>query len=248
MTLAYIALASLAVMGSSLIGVIALWRNAYFFIEKNISYLVSFAAGVFVFTVISLTHEAREYGSLLHLVLSALAGFLLLSIIARLLPEFHHHHSESANHTHSKSSAYRILLSDGVHNLSDGVLITAAFLIGPLAGVAATVSIFIHELIQEISEFFLLKQYGYSNVQALSRNALVSSSILVGSIGSYFFFNSFTKSLPILLGLTAGGFIAVLVEDLLPKIVKGNKRAQHLLIFIVGGGTMFILKTVFNTH
>jgi len=88
--------------------------------------------------------------------------------------------------------------------------------VSPTIGLAAQVSILIHEALQEGSEFFVLTQAGYSVKKASLINFAVSSTILIGVAIGYLALGSTTLELT-LLALSAGFFINVVVHDLLPK-------------------------------
>jgi len=136
-------------------------------------------------------------------------------------------------------------LSDGIHNVGDGVVIVAAFAASPLLGVVSTISILVHEMLQEISEFFVLRQAGLSIRTALLYNLLVSSTILIGAIGGYFLLEQFeTLEVP-LLGLAAGSYLLVVFHDLIPHSLgtareKGH-YAKHIIFFMAGVGLMAAL-------
>ncbi len=88
---------------------------------------------------------------------------------------------------------------------------------------------FVHELVQEVSEFFVLKQAGYSTKKALLTNFAVSSTILIGSIGGTFLLDTFSELELPLMGIAAGAFLVVVFQDLIPHSVrKAKAKASHL--------------------
>jgi zinc and cadmium transporter len=60
-----------------------------------------------------------------------------------------------------------ILFSDGMHNFLDGVAIASAFHLGTEAGIITTILVLLHELPQEIGDFGVLLNSGFSKVKAL---------------------------------------------------------------------------------
>jgi len=220
------------VMLASLVGVITISTRINILVEKNLSLLTSFAVGVFGVVSILLFQEASEHGELLDTTLWVLAGAILSVALSKLIPEFHHHHAQDTEHTHSRRSAVRILASDGLHNIADGILITASFLAGGAVGIGIALSVFVHELVQELTEFFVLKQSGYTTKQALIRNFIVSSTILIGAVGSFYFLDFFEEYEPVLLGLVAGGFLAVLIQDLIPTSLRAAKASQRFSVYL----------------
>jgi len=245
-----IILSSFIIMFSSLIGVISVWKHIGDTIERNLHFLVSFSAGVFLFVTYELSQETIEHASSVQTgLLWILLGMFGIWFIFKLLPTFHHHHdSEQEVHIHSPIDARKIILSDGLHNIGDGILITASFLVSSTLGWVATLSIFIHEIIQEISEFFVLKSAGYSTKKSLLINFLTSGSILIGSIGGFFLLESFEMIEVPLLGIASGSFLMVVIQDLIPHSIKNSTTKmhviKHLTWFLIGLLLMITLSTV----
>ena len=242
-----ILIASLLVMLASLSGKLITWRQAGPLIERNLHFFVSFAAGVLLVTTYALSQEIVEHAGSLALGFPwIVAGAVLVLVGFRYLPHFHHHHDAGAgDHTHSRIDANRILLSDGIHNIGDGVVIVAAFAASPILGVASTVSILVHEALQEISEFFVLRGAGLSVRTALVYNFLVSSTILIGSIGGYFLLEKFAAIEVPLLGLAAGSYLIVVFHDLIPHSIDSARERghyfRHLVFFAIGAALMALL-------
>ena len=237
-------------MLASLAGVIFVWKNLGRLIEKNLHFLVSFSAGVFLFVTYELSHETIEHATSVQVgLLWILLGMFGIWFIFKLLPTFHHHHdNEVEEHTHSPIDARKIILSDGLHNIGDGILISASFLISSTLGWVAVLSIFVHEIIQEISEFFVLKGAGYSTRKALLINFLTSGTILIGSLGGFFLLESFEAIEVPLLGLASGSFLMVVIQDLIPHSIKNSTTKlhiiKHLIWFLIGLILMITLNTI----
>lgn len=218
-----IIVASLVVMLASLVGTISVWKSFGKVIEKNLHYLVSFSAGVFILIAYELAHESNE-------IIWIITGAIVSLITFKLLPNFHHHHdNKQEEHGHSNIDARRVVFSDAIHNFGDGILIAAAFSVNTTLGFATAVSVFIHEVIQEISEFFVLRQAGLSTKKTLLINFIASSTILIGAISGYFLLEKFESIEHALLGITAGAFFVVVLHDLIPHSVKSIKTKSHIL-------------------
>jgi zinc and cadmium transporter len=226
---------SFVVMLASLVGVLSVWKHAGVFIERHLRFLVSFSAGVFLIIAFNLGIEVIEHGSDLHTSLLWIgAGALGIWIIFKLIPSFHHHHDEhEEDHAHSSIDARRILTGDAIHNIGDGILLAAAFTISTTFGAITALSIFIHELVQEVSEFFVLKQAGYSTKKALILNFLISGTILIGALGSFFLVESFEVLEIPLLGIAAGSFLVIILYDLVPHSVRTSKTKTHYLLHLL---------------
>ncbi len=177
-----ILIAALAIMVVSLVGVVFAQKISRVYLEKNLSLLVSFSAGVFLVTASVLAFEVFHIiPSLAVAIPMIIVGYLLAWSVHFLVPESHHHHDADC-----VKGSRKLLVGDAIHNIGDGIILVPAFLVSPALGLAVTISIVIHEALQEISEFFVLKQAGYSTRRALAVNFAVSSTILIGVFISYF--------------------------------------------------------------
>ncbi|MDP3880832.1 MAG: ZIP family metal transporter [bacterium] len=208
------------------------------------NYLIAFASGVFLIVAYDLIFEALEFAPNKLLVAgSVIGGFLLFFCLEKLYPEAHCHHDDAVCQSDkSRKGARRILIGDSFHNIGDGILLAPVFIANIWLGLVAAFGIFVHEFVQEISEFFVLKNAGYSNKKALKLNFLVSGTILIGALGG-FYLSSFELLVAPLIGLAAGAFIYILLVDLIPQSVKHSHRERKYLHFLVWtlAGVLLIL-------
>lgn len=227
--------AALVIMSASLAGVIFIQRKAEQFLESKLSYLVSFSAGVFLITAGGLGLEVFELVSSVWVgALLISSGYILAWAVHFILPETHHHHDEKCGG--SKEAARKLMIGDGIHNVADGVVLVVAFSASPALGLAATISIFIHEALQEVSEFFVFRQAGYSVKKALTINYLISATIFIGVALGYFALASEKLEIA-LLAVSAGFFLHIVIHDLLPKRSSHNDSGtffKHLAIVLIG--------------
>ena len=153
-------LAVLAIMLVSITGVIFINRFTKDLFEQRLPFLVSFSAGVFLVTAGALAFEVFELTPSLWIgVMMIIVGYVLAWLLQYLLPETHHHHNDEC--AVKKGGAKKLIIGDAIHNVADGVVLITAFSVSSVLGFAITVSIVIHEALQEISEFFVLRRAGY---------------------------------------------------------------------------------------
>lgn len=244
-----IIIACFFVLMTSLVGVITVSKKTQDFINKYLHILIAFAVGVFGFVVFSLVLETLEHSNPLFTLAIVSFGFFLMMILPKIFTNFHHHHTGHMDHTHTEKGAFRILISDGVHNVADGVLITSSFLAGGVVGAGVLFSVLIHEIVQEITEFFVLRQAGYSVKKALLLGFLAQSTIFIGAIGSFYFLETFSDLETVFLGLAGGGFLAVLLQDLIPTSFLAAKKEKNftffILAFILGVSLMILVNFLF---
>lgn len=243
--LTQILLAAGVIMSVSLIGKIFTYGIAKRFMEERLAYLVSFSAGVFLITAGALVLEVFDIfkENILVAVSLVISGYALAWLLQTLMPETHHHHgTDDSECGHGTIGARKLLIGDAIHNVTDGIILVPAFMVSPAIGLVVTVSIVIHETLQEISEFFVLKQT-YSTRKALMLNFLTSSTILFGVAISYLALASHELE-GVLLAVSAGFFLHVVAHDLLPKRhhhESGKEFLVHSLLVLVGLLTMYVV-------
>lgn len=249
--------ACLLIIAASLVGKVTVWKVAGTFIENNLDYLVSFAAGVFLVLVVFLSQEViTEASSPTIGFIWLMSGLLVVWLLTKLIPEGHYHYHADEEEFPNKIDSRKLLIGDSMHNIGDGVLLAITFLASPLLGLATAVSIFIHELVQEISEFFILRHAGYSINGALVVNFLTASTILIGALGGYFLFEQFSMLEIPVLGFGTGALIALLMQDLIPHSFRHAREKKcapkHIITAIVGIALMFSVfqgtALIFGSH
>lgn len=77
------------------------------------------------------------------------------TVILREHAREHHGHSHSHGHVHSaphslSAVAWMVVMGDGLHNLTDGLAIGAAFAAGIPGGLSTAIAVFCHELPHEL--------------------------------------------------------------------------------------------------
>jgi len=239
----------LIIMLTSLSGAIfsATW------VDRNMNYLLSFSSGVFLIIATQLTFEVIEHGTSLFISLILIGtGVAIFTLLDHIIPEGHHHHQEGEGcDPHTARGARKMLIGDGLHNLGDGIVLASAFSLGPVVGFATAIGIFIHELVQEISEFFVLRQAGNTVKQALTKNFLVSTMILVGAVGG-FYLASFEHLESLLLAIAAGAFISIVLKDLIPNSIRQSiddkKYIRHAISFASGMIIILIISIFTGEH
>lgn len=156
------------------------------------------------------------------------------------------HHEQTHEHEHAHSSHLHvphlaagplIILGDGIHNFVDGVLITAAFLTDVKLGIVTSLAVATHEIPQEVGDFAILLQSGYTRAKALWYNILASLMTVLGGVLAYFGLEDLKTSLPFFLAFAASSFIYIAVADLIPSLHKKTdiKTSLQQIALIVAG-------------
>lgn len=128
---------------------------------------------------------------------------------------------------------YLNLFSDGVHNFTDGVALGAAFLNhGTLGGWSRTLFLLAHELPQEVGDFGILVQSGFSVLKALAFNFLSALAALAGTAVALLLGGNPGHS-SLIEGFTAGGFIYIAVAGVLPEMHQHGSSTKTTCLQLV---------------
>ncbi|WP_051293699.1 ZIP family metal transporter [Pseudoduganella violaceinigra] len=231
-------------------------------LSKVVEKMVSLSVGIMLST--SLLHalpEAFESGTdprhLFGALLAGLLAFFLLEKLAILRHSHHHEHDgHHHHHGHDKAEAGRagwmILLGDGMHNFTDGILIAAAFLANPQLGIVTGVAIIAHEIPQEIGDFIVLLNAGFSRTRAYVYNLLCSLLAVAGGLLGYYTLDKATNLIPFVLVFASSGFIYIAVSDLMPQMQRRATMRetipQVLLIALGVAIVLFLTASAHDTH
>ncbi len=229
-------------MLASLSGLIFLIKGFEGWLHTNGKYIIAFSAGIFAVVTFDLFIETFEFVDYwLWALLSIVGGFLIFEIAERLFPEIHHHHDDEHEEICSHSRR-KVIWGDALHNIGDGILLALAFSVDVKVGLVAALGIFIHEFVQEVNEFSILKLSGLSTKKALLINFLVSATIIPGVIiGMYF--AQIESIIGILFGLAAGAFLHLIFTDLVPHSIENSRKDKRYFfyIFLVIAGIFTII-------
>lgn len=225
--------ASLCVALASFSGVLFTAKHVASWTESRTKYLIAFASGVFVVIFFNLVAEAYEFShGIMFTIASVLAGYFIFYIGEKLYPDVHCHHTDQVCLAQkTKRGAHKVLYGDALHNIGDGILLAATFAVDIRLGFIAVAGIFIHEVVQEIAEFFVLKNAGYTTKQALIRNGAVAATVFIGALGGYYI-ASFDILVAPLIGLSAGAFLYILVSDLIPESVRHSRNDKSVWSYL----------------
>jgi zinc and cadmium transporter len=134
-----------------------------------------------------------------------------------------------------------IILGDSIHNFVDGVLIAAAFLTDVQLGIVTSLAVAAHEIPQEVGDFAILLDSGYSRGKALFYNVLASFTTVLGGVLAYFSLENLHDSLPYFLALAASSFIYIAVADLIPSLhTKTDMKTSLQQIALIAAGVLLI--------
>jgi zinc and cadmium transporter len=197
--------------------------------------MVAFATGALrAAALLGLLPEAIEmagpdrYGAV---GLSLLGGIALFFILEKLVIWRHCHEDACETHApvqhqglgHAHDHTHRtpgtmILVGDTMHNVLDGVLIAAAFLIDVRLGILTGLAVLAHEIPSEVGNFAVLLNSGMTRRRAFGWNMITALGSVVGGVIGYFALSAVEPLLPYALAVSAASLLYVAVADLIPGL------------------------------
>ena len=223
-------------------------------LNKILLILVSLSAGALMGgAFLHLLPEAilkvgADADALLNIFLYLLLGFCMFFVLEQFI-RWHHHHGCHGEECNIKPFSYLILISDGIHNFIDGLIIAGSFVINPGVGVVTTLAVALHEIPQELGDFGVLVYGGFDKVKALFLNFISALTAVFGGIAGYFLYGYIADSIVYLLPFAAGNFIYIASSDLIPEIKHREnlkKSLVHFVVFLCGMGLMLLIKIIFG--
>lgn len=226
-----------------------------------VNQMVSFSIGILLATTfLHLLPEAFESGtSVRDLLMTMLVGLFGFFFLEKIAVYRHSHHFEGDGHQHAHGhdaheagrGGVFVLVGSAVHNFSDGIVIAGAFLAGPWIGLAATLSIFAHEVPHKISDFIVLRHAGLAKHRAIAFAMAASLCIVTGGVAGYAFLEHMAKWIPFVLVVAAANFVYISLSDLVPQMQRATRAVDVLsqaALIAAGVGVVLILNGWVRVH
>lgn len=132
-----------------------------------------------------------------------------------------------------KRFVYLNLVGDGIHNLVDGMIIAAAFVIAVPAGVTTTLAVIFHELPQEIGDFGVLVYGGFTRYRALLANFLTALTAFAGVLIASYFSAQIQNFASYLIAFGGGGFTYIAASELIPEMQEEKNLGRSVVQFVL---------------
>jgi len=171
-------------------------------------------------------------------------GFVVFFLLEKVLHWRHCHDADCSVHTFG----YMNLAGDALHNFIDGLAIAASFVSGELLGMATLAAVVLHEIPQELGDFGVLLHSGFGKWKAVSMNFLTALTAVAGGVIGFIISSQTGAFVPMLLPITAGGFIYIAASDLVPElrnVTDIRKSVSTFAVFIFGIALMWVAKIYF---
>ena len=201
-------------------------------LERILLYLVGFSVGGLLGDVFLhlLPQAIKQTGTDTRFFFFILIGILTFFLLEKFVRWRHCHNPISKNHLHPL--AVMNLWGDGFHNLLDGMIIAASFLVDVKLGIATFLAVFLHEIPQEIGDFGVLLHAGLPVKKALLWNFVSSIAAFVGVFVSLLVGQYLGGYSLFMILFAAGGFIYIAGSDLIPELHHQNEINQACKQFL----------------
>lgn len=135
-----------------------------------------------------------------------------------------------------------LLASDALHNIGDGMAISAAFVISVPLGAVTSLAVILHELPEEIGDYVLLRAAGIARRRALFALAGVQATAALGALGVLLAASQTERLAGVALSIAAGTFLFIAATDLLPEVLRSDadrrERSEAALGFVLGAAAI----------
>jgi len=173
-----------------------------------------------------------------------LCGIVLFYVMEKFTVWRHCHEQPCAVHTRAGAM---ILVGDAIHNFVDGVTIAAAFASSLPLGITTSLAVIAHELPQEVGDFAILLESGYSPKRALGYNVLSSLAAVPGALLTWWLLPFIRSLVPGLLAVSAASFVYIALADLVPgRRATGGLRSLlwELPLISMGVGAIILFQRI----
>lgn len=205
--------------------------------------LISYATGTLLGAAfLGLLPRALAAAPSVSVMAAVLAGLGLFFLLEKMVLWRHCHNQECPVHA---VAGPLILFGDAFHNFTDGAIIAASFMISIPLGVTTAVAVAAHEIPQEVGDFAILLDSGYSRPQALTYNLLSALATLPGALLTYWYMSDIRFVLPYIVAAGAASFIYIALADLTPTLHRHLGLAvsvRQFALILLGVGTILILR------
>lgn len=209
---------------------------------RLVPYLISYATGTLLGAAfLAMVPAALEQAPAQAVLATVLAGIILFFVLEKLVLWRHCHELDCEAHG---QAAPLILVGDAFHNFVDGVMIATAFLVSIPLGVTTAIAVIAHEVPQEVGDFAILLDSGYSRSRALVLNTLSASTTLPGALAAYLWLAETRSLLPYVLAVSAASFIYIATADLVPALhrrVTLKDSLTQVVLLLLGIGTILFI-------
>ncbi len=204
--------------------------------------LISYVTGTLLTAafIVLLSHAIQNLSAMV-ILSTVIVGIIIFFTLEKLVIWRHYHDVECEIHD---TAGPIILFGDAFHNLTDGVIIAASFMVSIPIGVITSFSVIAHENPQKVGDFLILLHSGYSKRKSLLFNTLSSLSTFPGAIIAYYTLEVIQSAIPYIIAISAASFLYIALADLIPELHRKTgflHTIRQFILLFAGIGTILFL-------
>jgi zinc and cadmium transporter len=213
--------------------------------DRLVPWLVSYAVGTLLgVALLDLLPEALAHLPARTVLGALLAGIMLFFLLEKLVLWRHCHTHDCEAHG---ISGPLVIVGEAFHNFLDGVVIGTAVLTSVPLGVTTALAVAAHEIPQELGNFAILLNSGYSRQKALLFNVGSGLAAILGALLAVAALDWLPSINQYILSVSAASFLYIAMSDLIPDLHRGriDARTFKQLVLAVGGiGTVVVMSSL----
>ncbi|MFX0187538.1 MAG: ZIP family metal transporter [Candidatus Hodarchaeota archaeon] len=207
-----------------------------------VSCLIAYATGTLLAVALLVMIPKAISQSDPSIIMSFFLGGIIFFFLLEKIIIWHHCRVETCE-VHSAAGPI-ILIGDAFHNLIDGIVIAASFLISIPLGIIISFSVLTHEIPQEIGDFGILLQNQYSKRKAFLLNLLSSSTTIPAAILGYYILDIVSSTIPFIIAISAASFVYIALSDLTPDLHRNvglGYGIRQIILILAGIGIIVLI-------
>jgi zinc and cadmium transporter len=213
--------------------------------DKLVPSLVSYAVGTLLgVALLDLLPEALAHLSPRRVLGSLLAGIMLFFLLEKLVLWRHCHTHDCEAHG---IAGPLIVIGEAFHNFLDGLVIGTAVLTSIPLGISTALAVAAHEIPQELGNFAILLNGGYSRRKALILNICSGLTAVVGALLAFATLDWLPAANEYILSVSAASFLYIAMSDLIPDLHRGRidaRTLKQLFLALAGIATVIIMNAL----
>ena len=240
-------------LGSALIFLIKRINSTLLKIFSGFAGGVMIAASIWSL-IIPAVEASESMGKLsfLPVIIGLWLGFAFLLLLDKVIPHMHTNSDEAEGPKSNLKKSTMTSLAVALHNLPEGIAVGVVLASSQTQSTGVTISmaiaLAIGIAIQNFPEGAIvsvsLNSAGINKPKSFLLGVLSGVVEPLGALITMLLVNIIHPALPYLLSFAAGAMIYVVIEELIPEMVKGKHSHIGTIFFAIGFSLMFILEIV----
>ncbi|MFH0891553.1 MAG: ZIP family metal transporter [Candidatus Falkowbacteria bacterium] len=216
--------------------------------EKQVYYLLSFAAGVMAFiSIFELLPNSLAHGYVFHSILGLFWGGFLMHILNIVLPHFHH---PDCGQNKLKRATLFVFLGIAIHNFPEGAAIGFGAFADLKFSLVIALAIALHDIPEAICVAAPLYSVTGKKWKSFFLALLAAVPTILGFLLTYYFLGDISlKTLSLIMGFTAGVMLYISFFEIIPVVLESRLGKKYAgACFAAGALLVFFLERIMGLN